>query len=89
MKTSGCNHPNNGNVTLSVYNVGKIDFKINALYVNGLSISTNFIPNTTIKVGDHAAIHASSSQTWISGVTYTFRVVTQSGSKFDTEYTAP
>jgi flagellin-like protein len=82
--------PYDGSVVISVYNVGKVDLRINSLYVNGLRLSTSFGSDTLIKVGDHVAIPASwSLQSWSSGVTYNFRIVTQSGSKFDVKYTAP
>jgi flagellin-like protein len=84
----------NNQVTLSVYNVGKVDMKINSLYVDGMRLQVNnFDLSQPIKVGSHVSITASVPTTfipnWVSGVPYTFRIVTQSGSKFDVTYTAP
>ena len=78
-------------VQLSVYNVGKVDMKVNAIYVNGLRLQTDFDPTQIIKVGEYVTITANSNpgSHWDSGQTYTFRIVTQSGSKFDVNYTAP
>jgi len=79
---------------ISVYNVGKVDLRINSLYVDGLNLTTSFDPNAIIKVGQHVPISVAlpdswSPHSWVSNVTYSFRIVTRSGSIFETKYTAP
>jgi flagellin-like protein len=79
----------NNSVILQLYNVGKVDVKINSLYVDGLRLQTGFDPKEPIEVGERASISATSISNWNSRVTYTFRIVTESGSKFEVKYTAP
>jgi flagellin-like protein len=79
----------NKTVLLQLYNVGKVDVKINSLYVAGLRMQTSFDPKQPIRVGECASISATSISNWNNGTTYAFRIVTESGSKFDVKYTAP
>jgi flagellin-like protein len=83
-------------VEISVYNTGKIDSTINSIYVNGLKLSTvgssNFNLNAKVPMGGHVTILAErsvSSDSWVSGHTYAFKIATQRGSNFEIEYRAP
>jgi flagellin-like protein len=81
-------------LTLSVYNVGKVDSTITSAYVNGLKLTDtpggqNFNLKETVAVGAHATITLYWSGPWSEGQTYTFRIATQKGSTFDLTYTAP
>ncbi len=72
-----------------VYNAGKIDVDINAIYVNGLSLTIN--PGTDLKVpmGEHVLIPAQTLISWVSNNEYTFKVSTNRGSTFESIIVAP
>jgi hypothetical protein len=82
----------NNQVTLSVYNAGKIDATINVIYINGVaatngSSTINF--NINVPVGTHIPITVQASSTWVRGDTYEFKVNTVRGSNFEESIIAP
>jgi len=86
-------HPSGSNygnaTTIWVYNAGKIDTDINAIYVNGLSLTIESGDDLTVPVGTHASISAQASSNWLSHGEYTFQVSTNRGSNFETKIQAP
>jgi archaeal type IV pilus assembly protein PilA len=82
-----------GKLTISVYNTGKVDTVINSIYVNGSELtfpsSTNYNLNIPVPVGQHLKIPAEWTGTWVSGVDYSFKIVTARGSNFEIDYMAP
>jgi flagellin-like protein len=90
--TAGSHSYADGHAKIWVYNTGEIDLTINAIYVNGLSLTngtSNFNFNIQVKVGEHVPIVANYSSTWVSNGVYDFKISTQRGSNFETKYTAP
>jgi len=77
-----------GNVTVWLYNYGKVDVTVSAFYVNGVSVNFN---SMTIPVGEHmsATVQVNNGNEWIPGTTYDFKFVTQRGSVFESDYTVP
>jgi flagellin-like protein len=78
-------------VNITVYNTGKIDSTINSIYVNGTALAVKGLVNLNIPVpvGAHVNITAQWYQPWVTGYTYTFKIETQRGSNFETNYAAP
>jgi flagellin-like protein len=79
---------------LWVYNVGKVDFTINSIYVNGTKVtptmsdsSNNPInSNTPIQINKHVQI---SLAQWQLGDNYDLKIVTGRGSAFEGNYAPP
>lgn len=79
---------------LWVYNVGKVDFTINSIYVNGTKVtptmsdsSNNPInSNTPIQINKHVQI---SLAQWQLGDNYNLKIVTGRGSAFEGNYAPP
>ena len=88
----------NSQVQISVYNAGKVDSTITSIYVNGLKLTDsdqsngNFNLKIALPVGNHTlppiTLYWVNHQ-WQSGISYTFRISTQTGSNFDFTYKAP
>jgi len=88
-------------VQLSVYNTGTkanlgtdVDLTVATIYVDGsalnpLSNSNTIDFNQKISAGNHVAIVGKWSETFQSGNTYDFKIVTMRGSNFEVQYTAP
>ena len=81
-------------VVLSIYNVGKVESKINSVYVNGLKLTDtntgqNFNLEKDVLVGAHESITLYRQNNWQSGEIYTFRITTLRGSNFDVPFQAP
>jgi flagellin-like protein len=81
----------NSQVQITVFNVGKVDSTITSAYVNGLALtkSGNLNLKESITIGQHLTISLNWDQPFVRGQQYTFKISTQSGSNFDTIYTAP
>jgi FlaG/FlaF family flagellin (archaellin) len=94
-------YPNTANIT--VYNTGTkanlgtdtgVDLTVATIYVNGTAL-TNPSGNTinfnsyTVSAGSHVTIKGQWSQSFQSGNTYDFKIVTLRGSNFEAQYTAP
>jgi flagellin-like protein len=79
---------------LWVYNVGKVDFMINSIYVNGTKVTptmsdSNNNPinsNTPIQINKHVQI---SLAQWQLGDNYNLKIVTGRGSAFEGNYAPP
>jgi FlaG/FlaF family flagellin (archaellin) len=85
-----------GTAVVWVYNVGKVDFKIAAVYVDGHKVEPELVSvrlkgqdvtsssSGSIPVGGHGEL----SVPWqfASGGNYTFKVVTERGSSFEGRY---
>ena len=79
---------------LWVYNVGKVDFTINSIYVNGTKVTptmsdSNNNPinsNTPIQINKHVQI---SLAQWQLGDNYNLKIVTGRGSAFEGNYAPP
>jgi flagellin-like protein len=82
----------NSAVTITVYNVGKIDSTITSIYVDGLALTQNnkLNLNEPLAVGEHRTISVElqNSQHWAPNQEYTFRISTLRGSNFDIKYQA-
>lgn len=76
-------------VDVWVYNAGKIDVDINAIYVNGVSLKIEPSADLKVPVGTHVSIRAEASANWVSHGEYTFKVSTNRGSNFETKIQAP
>lgn len=87
-------------VQLSVYNVGtkanlgtNVDLTVATIYVNGTALinpsSNNINFNQLVSAGSHIAIVGRWSESFQSGNTYDFKIVTMRGSNFEVQYTAP
>jgi flagellin-like protein len=74
-------HFTRDNVEVSVYNVGKVDFKITAFYIND---KWNSIEPVAVSVGAQAELVVSSE--FILNVPYNFKIVTERGSAFEGRY---
>jgi flagellin-like protein len=72
------------NVGMWLYNYGKVDMTIGTLYVNGQSVNLNAID---VPVGRH--VNMIVQLPWFPGVVYHFKLVTERGSAFESDYTAP
>jgi flagellin-like protein len=88
----------NGKIQISVYNAGKVDSVVTAVYVNGLKLtdgSNNFNFNLVIKQGENRLLQlthwsGNGPSIWVSGEYYEFRIATKMGSTFDSKpYQAP
>jgi len=77
-----------GNVTIWLYNYGKVDVTVSTFYVNGQSIDFHSL---TIPVGQHmnTTVQANNGNEWTPGATYDFKFVTERGSDFEGDYTVP
>ena len=76
------------NVTIWLYNYGKVDVTVNAFYVNGQSIVD--FNSLTIPIGEHNNTTVEPMNGgWVSGITYDFKFVTERGSTFEGNYTVP
>lgn len=75
-------------IEIWLYNYGKVDVKMNAVYVNGAQL--NFDPNPTlIPVGKHNYTVANIPGGWERARVYDLKLVTERGSAFEGEYTSP
>jgi len=76
-----------GNLTVWLYNYGKVDVTVSAFYINGQSIDFNSL---TIPIGEHmnTTVQAINGE-WNPGATYHFKFVTERGSVFESDYTVP
>jgi hypothetical protein len=76
-----------GNVTVWLYNYGKVDLTVGSLYVDGQSVDLNSI---TIPIGSHneTTVHVIDPE-WVAGITHHFKFVTERGSDFESDYTVP
>jgi flagellin-like protein len=81
--------PYDSSCIIYVYNSGKIDCTISAVYIDGLTLNVNL--NKPIEVGKDLPITLDSARDspWVSGQTYTFKVSTLRGSNFELTYKAP
>jgi hypothetical protein len=85
-------HYNSNQTKIWVYNVGKVDAKITAVYLYDLALtngSSTFNFDIPVKVGEHVPITVQQPSVWESGTTYDFMINTLRGSKFEAKYTAP
>jgi flagellin-like protein len=89
-------------VNVTLYNYGEIEFEVDAIYVNGLSVNFDFTGKSSVELYDvdeddsvevvpyaHAKYNMTLSGDWSSDVAYVFRVVTERGSAVEREYPAP
>jgi flagellin-like protein len=75
-------------IEIWLYNYGKVEVKVNAVYVNGAQIS--FDPNPIqIPVGKHNCTVAYPTNGWANDAVYDFKLVTERGSAFEGEYPSP
>jgi flagellin-like protein len=76
-------------VEIWVYNVGKVDFTITNIYVNGtlrFTADPNSAPSV-VQVGNHTDIQITLS--WSNENSYSFKIVTSRGSAFSETYSPP
>ena len=89
-------------VEVWLYNYGKIEFEVDAIYVNGLLVDFSFSNVSSVELYDvdeddsrevvpyaHAKYNMTLSGDWSSDVAYVFRVVTERGSAVEREYFSP
>jgi len=77
-------------VEVWLYNYGKIEVEVDAVYVNGLSVNFNASEGSVMILPDeHAKFNVTLSDGWVSDVSYVFRVVTERGSAVERGYIAP
>ena len=89
-------------VEVWLYNYGKIEVEVDAIYVNGLNVSLSFSNVSSVELYDvdgdgsvevipyaHAKFNVTLSGDWSSDVSYVFRVVTERGSAVEREYFSP
>jgi len=87
-------------IEIWVYNLGKVDSNITAVYLNGLSVSYNVnaiyldgepvdytVANPNLPVGAHTNIKVSFS--WDENSIYGFKLTTKRGSAFEGKYVSP
>jgi flagellin-like protein len=75
-------------IEIWLYNYGKVDVKMNAVYVNGAQL--NFDPNPIlIPVGKHNCTIAYPTNGWDYNTVYDLKLVTERGSAFEGEYASP
>ena len=89
-------------VEVWLYNYGKIEVEVDAIYVNGLNVSLSFSNVSSVELYDvdgdgsvegipyaHAKFNVTLSGGWSSDVSYVFRFVTERGSVVEREYFSP
>lgn len=82
-----------------LYNFGEIEFEVNAVYVNGLNATLEFMDVSTKPLNDldgdyavevspfaHAKFSVTVADDWVPGATYVFRFITERGSAVEREY---
>ena len=90
-------------VNVTLYNYGKIEFEVDAIYVNGLPVkNVSFSGISSVELYDsdedgsvevipyaHAKFNVTLSGGWSSDMSYVFRFVTERGSVVEREYFSP
>jgi len=80
--------PDHTTIEIWLYNYGKVEAKINAIYVNGMQL--DFDPNPIqIPVGKHNNTVAYPTNGWVNDAVYSFKLVTERGSAVEGEYRSP
>ena len=82
-----------------LYNFGEIEFEVNAVYVNGLNATLEFMDvsskplndldgDYSVEVGPfvHAKFSVTVADNWVPDATYVFKFVTERGSAVEREY---
>jgi hypothetical protein len=90
LKGSGVSY--NNQVTFWVYNAGKIDATINAIYINGIAAtngSSTFNFKISVPRAEHVPITVTSESNWQTGAHYEFKITTLRGSNFVGSIDAP
>lgn len=86
-----------------LYNYGEIEFEVDAVYVNGVSVANvSFLNVSSVPLYDsdrdgsvevipsaHAKFNVTLSSGWVSDESYVFRFVTARGSAVEREYFSP
>jgi flagellin-like protein len=75
-----------GQVEVWVYNVGRINFDITAVYVNGTWANINAGSDFAVSVGKHGRLTVTSQLPYALYNTYDFKIVTERGSAFEGRY---
>ena len=73
-----------GPVRFWIYNYGKIDIEISSMYVDGVPV---IIPKTQVEIGQHVQIDV--LLPWDYNEKFDIMMVTERGSVFEGEYSAP
>lgn len=74
-------------VEVSVYNVGKVDLKVTAFYIDDSWANIDPGSDGAVSVGEHVKLIVSPEHSYfISGRTYDFKIVTERGSAFEGTY---
>ena len=91
------------NVEVWLYNYGEIEFEVDAVFVNGVSVANvSFLNVSSVPLYDsdsdgfvdvipyaHAKFNVTLSSDWVSEMSYVFRFVTRRGSAVEREYFSP
>lgn len=76
--------PTDHNLYIWVYNVGKVDFQIGSVYVNGTKASSSvYDSDGVIKIGEHVRVFVGP---WQDGNSYALKIVTMRGAGFEGTY---
>jgi flagellin-like protein len=80
-------------INITVFNLGKVDVKITSIYIDGepavFSDSGNNDSYIEIRVGELSSIGAQPPNPITNSTKYNFKLVTERGSLFESEYTSP
>ena len=80
-------------INVTVFNFGKVDVKITAIYIDGEPAVFFYNENNTshieIRVGKLSSIVAQPPNSITNSTKYNFKLVTERGSTFEGEYTSP
>ena len=82
--TSNTGH--NDLIQLWVYNVGKVSFTINSVYVNGAPPASITSNSKVVQIGTHCEINVTLSADWTNANNYELKIVTARGSAFEGRY---
>ena len=89
------NHPGNNQITVWVYNTGKVSVTVNSIYINGVLVlsspgpqnillNRSHVNGTAIPVNGHAQFYIPRSVTESSA--YDIKLITNRGSSFEGNY---
>ena len=83
---------NTTRINATLYNYGKADVKVLAVYIDGLQ--ANFTNGYTddflaLAMGEHGSIRISPPHPLVVNTVYKLRIVTERGSAFDGQFTTP
>lgn len=80
-------------INITVFNFGKVDVKITAIYIDGEPAvyidNENNTSHIEIRVGKHSSIGAQPPNPLTNSTRYNFKLVTERGSIFESEYMSP